>query len=58
MVFVLLKVVFIRIILNECVHCKEQRNYKVKLKYTCIVEIIACPLGRIMKFGESNSGYS
>lgn len=57
MVFVLLKVGFIRIILNECVQCKEQRNYKVKLKYTCVVEIIVCPLGRI-KFSESNSGYS
>lgn len=57
-VFVLFwKLFFIGIILNECVHCKEQRNYKVKLKYTCIVEIIAFPL-RIMKFSESNSGYS
>lgn len=30
----------------------------IKLKYTYIVEIIVCPLGRNRKFSESDSGYS
>lgn len=36
----------------------KNKEIIVKLKYTYIVEIIVCPLGRNRKFSESDSGYS